>query len=101
MGNKPDQTVMEITNSLANSQKFDKVEGKFIRTINFEGQCLEGETSSKSVGNIRPEIGWYIGRLRGNETHWNTENKGKLRILDMFSGAGGLALGAAEAARAA
>lgn len=84
-----------------NLQKFEKNNGKISRTIQFNGSQLIGEISSKGVGNLKPETGWFISLLRGNESKWVTKNKGKLRILDMFSGAGGLSLGAAEAAKAA
>lgn len=101
MSNNLDQAVMEMSDDVSNYQRFDRANGKIVRTINFGGEKLEGETSCKGVANFRPEIGWYLSRLRGNQTTWNTGEKGTLRILDMFSGAGGLSLGAAEAARAA
>ena len=92
---------MEEIKPLVNLQKFEKSNGKIKRTIEFNGSHLAGEISSQGVGNLKPEAGWFISWLKGNESKWLTEKKGKLRIMDMFSGAGGLSLGAAEAAKAA
>jgi len=82
----------------AGTQTFEKQAGRIVRTIDFSGHRLVGEMPSEGVGQFRPEIGWFVGWLRGNARRWLTGHRGDLRILDMFSGAGGLSLGVAEAA---
>lgn len=68
------------------------------RSLNINGMPIRGEMVPLDKIATENAKSWYIQRLKGARPRWQTENKGRLGVLDLFSGCGGLSFGVKEAA---
>ena len=89
----------KVKPGIAISQSFEKNNGLVRRIIKICNEYHIAEISHKGVGNLQPSTAWHVGYLRGYPISCKNEPVGEVRVLDLFSGGGGLAQGVAEAAQ--
>ncbi|MDB4781137.1 DNA cytosine methyltransferase [Akkermansiaceae bacterium] len=97
---KSEQANVEGLDESIGHQNFSIIKDKILREIDFENHKILGEIPISNSATADPDIGWFVSWLRGESRRWRSELQGDLRIMDMFSGAGGLSLGVSEAAKA-
>lgn len=82
------------------NEEFARHDGKVIRSLSLGGREFESSISDIADGRISADKAWWQSFLRGSLTEITGPSNGTLRIVDIFSGCGGLTLGVIEAARA-
>jgi DNA (cytosine-5)-methyltransferase 1 len=82
------------------SHSFEKEDGRIYRTVKIGQRVSNTETADLSDAGLPPSEAWWQSKLR-EKTKGVHDATRQLRVVDAFSGSGGLSLGASMAIEAA
>lgn len=86
-----------MTPSLLNSQEFRRIRRRLIRTVRLSSRQVVSSVAVEDGGQAGLDE-WWRSYLRGMRPIGERETGRRLRTVDLFCGAGGLALGVRQAA---